>query len=143
MTGESGHMMTSFLSIAAATLLPLAMFKPARDRLDLSLAKHPSLTGHPRTARRVASLMSYYSYDDSTFFNSDDAPADIAATRRAALAGMSAPRAILAGFALGLAESLVTSQFGALAQDPIVFLLLIGVALWQSRKVRFGGSLRA
>ena len=61
----------------------------------------------------------------------------------AALAGMSAPRAILAGFALGLAESLVTSQFGALAQDPIVFLLLIGVALWQSRKVRFGGSLRA
>ena len=89
MTGESGHMMTSFLSIAAATLLPLAMFKPARDRLDLSLAKHPSLTGHPRTARRVASLMSYYSYDDSTFFNSDDAPADIAATRRAALAGMS------------------------------------------------------
>lgn len=61
----------------------------------------------------------------------------------AALAGMSAPRAIIAGFALGLAESLVTLQFGALAQDPVVFLLLILVALWQSRNVRFGGSLRA
>jgi branched-chain amino acid transport system permease protein len=61
----------------------------------------------------------------------------------AALAGMSAPRAIFAGLALGLAESLVTWQFGALAQDPIVFLALIAVALWQSRHIRFGGSARA
>jgi branched-chain amino acid transport system permease protein len=61
----------------------------------------------------------------------------------AALAGMSAPRAVLAGLALGLAESLVTWWFGALAQDPIVFLALILVALWQSRHIRFGGSARA
>jgi branched-subunit amino acid ABC-type transport system permease component len=61
----------------------------------------------------------------------------------AALAGMSAPRAVVAGLALGLAESLVTWRFGALAQDPIVFLALIFVALWQSRHIRFGGSARA
>jgi len=61
----------------------------------------------------------------------------------AALAGMSAPRAIVAGMLLGLAESLVTWRFGALAQDPVVFLALIAVALWQSRAVTFGGSARA
>jgi len=37
----------------------------------------------------------------------------------------------------------VTTYFGALAQDPIVFVVLIAVALWQSRHVRFGGSVRA
>ena len=56
---------------------------------------------------------------------------------------MSPPLAIVAGLGLGLAEALVTTYLGALAQDPILFLALIGVALWQSRKVRFGGSLRA
>ncbi|HXP30537.1 MAG TPA: branched-chain amino acid ABC transporter permease [Stellaceae bacterium] len=61
----------------------------------------------------------------------------------AAIAGMSPPLAIVAGLGLGLAEALVTTYLGALAQDPILFLALIGVALWQSRKVRFGGSLRA
>jgi branched-subunit amino acid ABC-type transport system permease component len=61
----------------------------------------------------------------------------------AAIAGMSPPLAILAGLGLGLAEALVTNYLGALAQDPILFLALIGVALWQGRKVRFGGSLRA
>ncbi len=61
----------------------------------------------------------------------------------AALAGMSAPRAVLAGFALGLAEALVTWRFGALAQDPVVFLALIGLALWQGRRISFGGRGRA
>jgi branched-chain amino acid transport system permease protein len=61
----------------------------------------------------------------------------------AALAGMSPSLAIVAGFGLGLAEALATTYFGALAQDPVVFLLLIGVALWQSRLIRFGGTARA
>lgn len=61
----------------------------------------------------------------------------------AALAGMSAPRAVIAGFALGLAEALVTWRFGALAQDPVVFLALIALALWQGRRIRFGGGGRA
>lgn len=61
----------------------------------------------------------------------------------ASLAGMSPMGAILGGLALGIAEALVTTYFGALAQDPIVFVVLIAVALWQSRNVRFGGSVRA
>lgn len=61
----------------------------------------------------------------------------------AALAGMSPFLAIGCGLFLGLAEALVTTYWGALAKDPIVFLTLIAVALWQSRHIRFGGSLRA
>ncbi|HZT51154.1 MAG TPA: branched-chain amino acid ABC transporter permease [Stellaceae bacterium] len=61
----------------------------------------------------------------------------------AALGGMSPLPVILCGLGLGLAEALVNTYVGALAQDPIVFLALIAVALWQSRRVRFGGSLRA
>ncbi|HVA14246.1 MAG TPA: branched-chain amino acid ABC transporter permease [Stellaceae bacterium] len=61
----------------------------------------------------------------------------------AALGGMSPVLGIVCGLALGLGEALVTTYWGALASDPIVFLALIGIALWQSRHIRFGGSLRA
>jgi branched-subunit amino acid ABC-type transport system permease component len=61
----------------------------------------------------------------------------------AALAGMSPRLVIVTALGLGLAEALVNTYFGALAQDPIVFLVLIGVALWQSRHIRFGGGARA
>lgn len=61
----------------------------------------------------------------------------------AAIAGMSPRLAVAAGFGLGLAEAMVITYAGALAQDPIVFLALIGVALWQSRSISFGGGARA
>lgn len=61
----------------------------------------------------------------------------------AAIGGMSPSWAIVSGVGLGLAEALVTTYMGALAQDPIVFLALIGVAVWQSRTIMFGGSVRA
>jgi glutamate-1-semialdehyde 2,1-aminomutase len=54
-----------------------------RRRLQLSRGKHWSLTGHARMARRVASWLPFYEYDDTRFFCSDDAPAEIAARRRA------------------------------------------------------------
>ena len=53
-----------------------------RARLRLSRAKHPSLTGHARLARRIAKLVPFYSYDNEHFFCSDDAPADVVARRR-------------------------------------------------------------
>jgi branched-subunit amino acid ABC-type transport system permease component len=56
---------------------------------------------------------------------------------------MDPARAILAGFGLGLGEALVTNYAGALAQDPVVFLALIAIAVWQSRAVVFGGAGRA
>ena len=53
-----------------------------RARLALSLAKHRSLTGHPRMARRIAALMPSYDYDEHGFFRADDAPEGVAARRR-------------------------------------------------------------
>lgn len=54
-------------------------------RLELSRAKHPSLTGHSRMAKRVASWLPGYAYGEERFFNSDGAPAEVAAQRRLAL----------------------------------------------------------
>ena len=52
-------------------------------RLQLSLAKHRSLAGHSRMARRFASWVPFYEYGDSRFFSVDAAPAPIVAARRA------------------------------------------------------------
>ena len=54
-----------------------------RQRLQLSGAKHPSLTGHVRMGRRVASLLPFYEFARSAFFSSDGAPAGVAERRRA------------------------------------------------------------
>jgi glutamate-1-semialdehyde 2,1-aminomutase len=62
---------------AAASLVKL------NTRLQLSKAKHPSLAGHSRMARRFAGLVPFYEYDEHRFFRADDAPDDVAAQRRA------------------------------------------------------------
>ena len=54
-----------------------------KSRLELSKAKHPSLTGHPRMARRVAALVPFYEYDEARFFNADGAPDAVVARRHA------------------------------------------------------------
>ena len=59
-----------------------------KTRAELSLAKHRSLTGHPRMARRAAALLPAYSYDATSFYNADGAPAEVLAQRRAALQRM-------------------------------------------------------
>ena len=51
-------------------------------RLELSRAKHRSLTGHSKMARRFAGLVPFYEYDESRFFQADGAPARIASQRR-------------------------------------------------------------
>ena len=58
----------------------------ARARVELSLAKHPGLAGHPRTARRVAALLPSYTYDEEQAYGVDGAPSDVVALRRAAFA---------------------------------------------------------
>jgi glutamate-1-semialdehyde 2,1-aminomutase len=65
---------------AAALAASLAKLVP---RLQLSQAKHRSLAGHARIARRLAALLPFYEYDEARFFCCDDAPAEIAARRRA------------------------------------------------------------
>ena len=53
-----------------------------KTRMELSLAKHRSLTGHSRMARRIASLIPFYDYGEDKFFQCDDAPEDVVARRR-------------------------------------------------------------
>ena len=61
-----------------------------RRRYELSQAKHRSLAGHSRMARRLANLVPFYEYDEARFFCSDGAPADVAECRRAGLQRLSA-----------------------------------------------------
>lgn len=74
------------LALAAAYAIPMAASIPLlgrfRQRLDLSRAKHRSLTGHARLARRVASLIPFYEYDEHRFFRSDNPPENVATRRR-------------------------------------------------------------
>src|SRR5580704_8358288 len=65
-----------------ATALATSMLTLGR-RLELSQAKHRSLAGHARMARRLAGFVPFYDYDEDRFFDSDGAPADVAALRRA------------------------------------------------------------
>lgn len=69
-----------FGAIAVAGLV--AAWPLARQRLELSLAKHPSLMGHSRMAKRVARLVPGYAYDEARFFASDGAPAEVQQRRR-------------------------------------------------------------
>src|SRR5450432_1040122 len=71
-------------TFAWTALGALALATPAlKRRLELSRAKHRSLTGHVRMARRIAGLIPYYEYDEARFFRCDVAPVEIAARRRA------------------------------------------------------------
>jgi glutamate-1-semialdehyde 2,1-aminomutase len=67
-----------------AGLLLLFLGGRLHARLQLSRAKHRSLAGHSRMARRFASWVPFYEYDESSFFGVDRAPANIVAARRAA-----------------------------------------------------------
>jgi branched-chain amino acid transport system permease protein len=61
----------------------------------------------------------------------------------AAISGMSPFGTIISGLMLGIFEQAVGAYLGALFQDPVIFAILIGVALWRSQFIRFGGSRRA
>ena len=69
-----------WFALGAATLV--AGLCKVKSRLELSKAKYRSLTGHARMARRLASLVPFYEFDEDRFFCSDDAPDEVAARRR-------------------------------------------------------------
>ena len=73
---------TTLAFYGLGTAAVAASLTKMRDRLRLSNGKHPSLAGHSRLARRMASLIRFYEYDESRFFRADDAPDDIEARRR-------------------------------------------------------------
>jgi glutamate-1-semialdehyde 2,1-aminomutase len=74
---------TVALYVAGAAALAASLPK-LTSRLRLSQAKHPSLSGHARIARRIAALVPFYEYGEARFFCCDDAPEEIVALRRAA-----------------------------------------------------------
>ena len=75
----------SFALSALALAALLAVAPTAWRRVQLSRAKHRSLAGHSKLAKRVARWLPGYAYDEEHFFASDGAPAEVAAQRRAAL----------------------------------------------------------
>ena len=76
--------MDESFALSALTLGILAWaFPRAKRRMELSKAKHRSLAGHSRMAKRIASLIPGYAYDEDGFFGSDGAAAEAVARRRA------------------------------------------------------------
>jgi glutamate-1-semialdehyde 2,1-aminomutase len=82
-----GSATLAFYGIGAAAVA--SSVAALRRRFELSQAKHPSLSGHARIARRLARLVPFYEYDAERFFCCDGAPHDIAARRRAAFNALS------------------------------------------------------
>ena len=101
-----------------------------RRRLELSHAKHASLAGHARMARRLAALVPFYEYDEAQFFNSDGAPADIAARRRAGFERLSAL------YATRFAETIRCSAEAAASISDLQFTDAYRVPFQYSRYAR-------
>ena len=115
---------TQMMLVIGAVTAALALPK-VKERLELSKAKHPSLAGHARMARRIASWIPYYEYDESRFYDCDDAPADVVAKRRSGftrLADLYRERyAKTAALTAQAAESISDLQFTAAYRVPFQF----------------------
>ncbi len=80
---------TPILILLGACACGVLMHK-LRLRLQLSRAKHGSLAGQARRARRFARLVPFYEYGEERFFRVDEAPAAVAAARRAGFTRLAA-----------------------------------------------------
>jgi glutamate-1-semialdehyde 2,1-aminomutase len=76
-------------AIAAGTAAGIVAVAKARTRLRLSRAKHPSLGGHVRMAKRVAGQIPFYTHPEESFFRADGADDAVAARRRDGLQRLS------------------------------------------------------
>ena len=74
--------LNSLALYGAGGLVLLAGFRRIKNRAELSLAKHGSLAGHPRNARRLASFLPSYSYDEAHVFGVDGAPEIVVTGRK-------------------------------------------------------------
>ena len=79
-------LITPWVAMAAGSAATLAWLAPRlKRRLALSRAKHRSLAGHSRIAKRLAALVPGYAYDETAFFSSDGAPGAVVEQRRRGL----------------------------------------------------------
>jgi glutamate-1-semialdehyde 2,1-aminomutase len=83
--------------------------RAAYARFLLSRAKHPSLQGHARWARRIARRIPFYEYDERRFFDSDGAPPAVAALRKAGFERLAAVFDARAPLTVAAGERLETS----------------------------------
>jgi glutamate-1-semialdehyde 2,1-aminomutase len=73
----------SILSLAAGAVAATAAVAPkVKARIELSRAKHRSISGHSKMSRRIARLIPFYEFDINDFFRSDGAPGDVANGRQ-------------------------------------------------------------
>jgi len=106
-----------------------AVLQKARARLELSYAKHRSLAGHPRMARRLAAWLPNYRYEEHQAFAVDGAPPEIVAQRMAAFEALVKqyaerfPRSVQAG--AQAAEALSDLQFISAYRLPYQFRGLV------------------
>src|SRR6185312_12606691 len=78
------------LSLSAAAMAGAAVtFPKIKARLELSRAKHRSLTGHSKMSRRVARLVPFYEFSIDEYFGADGAPQDVAGQRKDAFFALS------------------------------------------------------
>jgi len=112
------------LYLLAAVVL-LLILRKLYVRLQLSFAKHRSLTGHARWSRRLAALVPFYEYGEDRIFSADEAPAEVAAARREGfdrLAEQFAQRfAVTAAKTGELAGSISDLQFTSRYRVPFQF----------------------
>jgi glutamate-1-semialdehyde 2,1-aminomutase len=73
------------LTLTASALACAVLLKKMHQRLQLSMAKHPSLGGHLRMSKRVAAWIPAYGYRDEQWFAADQAPQSLVLQRQQGL----------------------------------------------------------
>jgi glutamate-1-semialdehyde 2,1-aminomutase len=70
------------LAAAGAVAATAAVAPKVKARIELSRAKHRSLSGHSKMSRRIARMIPFYEFDINDFFRSDGAPQEVANRRQ-------------------------------------------------------------
>lgn len=112
----------------------LALAAPLiKRRIDLSRAKHRSLAGHSRMAKRLARWLPGYAYDETEFFACDGASPEVVARRRAgfeALAeGLAARHPKTLAMTAQAREGLADLQFTGRYRVPFQFSPIVSERL--------------
>jgi len=80
--------LNSLLLIGAGSIALVGAARKIKNRAELSLAKHRSLAGHPRIAKRIAAQLPTYSYSAEEAFGLDGAVPSVVAGRQRAFASL-------------------------------------------------------
>jgi glutamate-1-semialdehyde 2,1-aminomutase len=132
----------AFYGIGAAAVATSVV--TLRKRLELSQAKHKSLAGHSRIARRLAGFLPFYDYGDEQFFRSDGAPAEIVQRRCAGFARLSALYTSRFAETIGrtaeAADSISDLQFTDAYRVPFQYRRLVRVHLPSAAFVQSSGG---